>query len=75
MDQRDQELLGKQLRQLNPSPRSDGVMILAMVAVFFSGMALGGLLFAQESEPVQIASNDATPLIFLPNGASSTARR
>jgi hypothetical protein len=29
MDQRDQELLDKQLRQLNPSPRSDGVMILA----------------------------------------------
>ncbi len=35
MDQRDQELLDKQLRQLNPSPRSDGVMILAILAVFF----------------------------------------
>jgi hypothetical protein len=75
MNQRDQELLDKQLQQLNPSPRSDGVMIVAMVAVFSSGMALGGFLFSYESEPVQIASNDATPSIFLPNGASSTTRR
>jgi len=35
MDQRDQELLDKQLRQLNPSPRSDSVMMLAILAVFF----------------------------------------
>jgi len=72
MNQRDQELLEKQLRQLNPSVRSDGVMILATVAVFFSGMALGGFLFAHQNEPVQIASNDVTPQIFPPNGAPLT---
>ena len=71
MEQRDQELLDKQLRRLNP-PRSDGVMILAILAVFFAGMALGGFLFAYKSEPMQIASTDATPAIPFPNGAPLT---
>jgi hypothetical protein len=71
MDQRDQELLDKQLRRLNP-PRSDGVMILAILAVFFAGMALGGFLFAYKSEPMQIASNDATPAIPFRSGAPLT---
>jgi hypothetical protein len=75
MDQRDQELLGKQLRQLNPSPRSDGVMILAFLAVFFTGMALGVFLFAYKSEPLQIASNDATTATSVPNGAPPTTLR
>jgi hypothetical protein len=75
MDQRDQELLDKQLRQLNPSPRSDGVLILAMLAVFCIGVALGGFLFAYKSEPVQIALNDAQPAVLIPNGTSSITRR
>jgi hypothetical protein len=37
-------------------PRHDGVIILAIVSVFFAGMALGGALFARKSEPMQIAS-------------------
>jgi hypothetical protein len=73
MDQRDQELLDKQLRRLNP-PRSDGVMILAILTVSFAGMALGGFLFPYKSEPMLIASNDATPAILLPNGAPPTTR-
>jgi hypothetical protein len=73
MDRRDQELLDKQLRRLNP-PRRDSVMILAILAVFFAGMAFGGFLFPYKSEPMQIASNDATPAILLPNGAPPTAR-
>jgi hypothetical protein len=38
-------------------------MTLAILAVFFAGMVLGGFLFAYKSEPMQIASNDATPAI------------
>ena len=72
MDQRDKELLDKQLRSLHFSPRSDGVMVFAFLVAFFTGMALGGFLFAYNSEPMQIASNDATPQIFLPNGAPPT---
>ncbi len=75
MDQRDQELLDKQLRQLNPSPRSDSVMMLAILAVFFAGMALGSFLFAYKSEPLQIASNDATTATSVPNGAPPTTLR
>ena len=76
MDQRDQELLDKQLRQLNPSPRSDSVMMLAILTVFFAGMALGGFLFAYKSEPpVQIAWNDAAPAISLSNGTPPTNLR
>jgi hypothetical protein len=69
MDQRDRELLDKQLRRLHLSPRSDGAMVVAFLA-----MALGGFLFAynNNSEPMQIASIDATPQIFLPNGAPPT---
>jgi hypothetical protein len=44
----------------------------AILAVFFAGMALGGFLFAYKSEPMQIASNDATPAIPFPNGAPLT---
>jgi hypothetical protein len=75
MDQRDQELLDKQLRHLDPYPRSNGVMMLAIPAVFFAGMALGSFLFAYESQPLQIALNDAPHTILIPNGTSSTTLR
>jgi hypothetical protein len=72
MNQHDQELLDKQMRGL--SPRNDGVMILAILTVFFVGIILGGFLSAYESEPIQIAWNDATPEISISNGAPPTAR-
>ncbi len=75
MNQYDQELLDKQLRRLDPAPRNDGVMMLAVLAMFFAGMALGGFLFAYKSEPMQIASNDATFAFHLPNGAPPTMRQ
>jgi sugar (pentulose or hexulose) kinase len=75
MDQRDQELLDKQLRHLNPYPRSDSVMMLAILAVFFAGMALGSFLFASEGQPLQIASNDAMTATSVPNGTPPTTLR
>jgi hypothetical protein len=72
MDQRDQELLDKQTRGLIPPPRHDGVVALAIAAVFFAGMTFGGYLFANKNEPLQIASNGATPAIFLHDGATLT---
>jgi hypothetical protein len=75
MDQRDQELLDKQLRRLNPSPRNNSVMVLAVLGVFFAGVTLGGFLSGHISEATQIASNDATPAISLPNGAPLITRR
>jgi hypothetical protein len=72
MDQRDQELLDKQLRGFNPPPRNDWIIMLVVLAVFFAGVTLGGFLTAYKSKPMQIASNDATPSIFIPNGAPPT---
>jgi hypothetical protein len=74
MDRRDQELLDKQLRRLNPSPLSDRAMVFGFLVAFFTGMALGGFLFEYKIEPMQIALNDAAPAISLSNGVPSTTR-
>lgn len=67
MNQRDQELLEKQLGHLAVAPRRDGVLILAVLAVFFAGMTLGGFLYAYTDEaPMHVAANDVTPA--LPQG-------
>jgi hypothetical protein len=55
MDQRDQELLDKQMRRLSP-PRNDGAIAMMLAAMFLVGISLGGFLSAHESEPIQIAS-------------------
>jgi hypothetical protein len=72
MNRRDQELLDKQLHGLNLTPRSDGVMILAILAVFFTGIAIGGFLYAYTNNPVQIAANDT--VLTQPHGASPITR-
>ena len=59
MDRRDQELLDKQLSHMPIAPRNDGVMILALLAVFFSGMAIGGFFYAYAHAPMQFAANQA----------------
>jgi hypothetical protein len=58
MNQREQDLLDKQLRWLSPTPRNDCVMILAIVAAFVAGTILGAL-FLHQSDPMQIVSNSA----------------
>jgi hypothetical protein len=63
MNRRDQELLQKQLHSIYAAPRSDGVLMLAVLAVFFAGIALGGFLYAFTAEPLQIAANDTPPAI------------
>jgi hypothetical protein len=47
---------------------------LSVVAVFFAGMILGGILVPHESELMRIASNDAPAAISLLNGAPPTTR-
>jgi hypothetical protein len=67
MDQHDRELLDKQLGRLAPRPRSDGALFLAIMAVFFGGMALGGFLFGYEAGPTRIAANNAPPALSFPH--------
>jgi hypothetical protein len=54
MDQRDQEFLSKQLSHLPPpTPGSSGTMMLAMAAVFLTGVTLGALMFEYKAPPTQ----------------------
>jgi hypothetical protein len=58
MTPRDQELLDKQLRTVDSRP-AEGVLMLAIAAVFFTGMAFGGFLFAYTDQPpLRVAAND-----------------
>ena len=61
MDRRDRELLDKQLHHLQTIPHNDGIMALALLTVFFTGMAVGGFAYAYTGAPVQIAATQATP--------------
>ena len=44
MDQRDWELLAKQMRG-SILPRNDGIVVLTIAAMFLAGLAVGGILF------------------------------
>ena len=58
MTPRDQELLEKQLHGIDNRP-ADGVLMVAIAAVFFAGMAAGGFLFAYTDQPpLRLAAND-----------------
>lgn len=50
---------------------SDGVLTLAVLAVFLAGIALGGFLYAFTSQPgpIQVAQNDFAPAVTLPHNA------
>ena len=67
MDEHDQELLDKQLRRVMPAARRDGVMILAILAIFFAGTALGGFLFGDKSEPTRMAPSNPVPAMAAPS--------
>lgn len=58
MTPQDQELLEKQLRGIDNRP-PEGILMLAIAAVFFAGMAVGGFLFAYtDRPPLRLAAND-----------------
>ena len=61
MDQRDQELLDKQLWGVSPAPPgNEGLIGIAFLAVLFVGIAIGAILFAK----MQAASHDVTALLL-----------
>jgi len=72
MNQRDQELLDKQLWAVSSSPPNNGgILGLGFVAVFLVGFSIGGILFASKTH--QMTSHDATVLAHL-NGSPPTMR-
>jgi uncharacterized membrane protein len=75
MNQRDQELLDRQLSSLRLTPRHDGVMILAILAVFLVGMTAGGFLYAFTERPMQVATNDLAAAVSLSPYTPQIVRR
>jgi hypothetical protein len=63
MNRRDQELLDKQLSSVHLTPRHDGVMILAIFAVFLVGVTVGGFLVAYTDQSMRVAANDLAPAV------------
>jgi hypothetical protein len=63
MNRRDQELLDKQLSGVHLTSRHDGVMILAIFAVFLVGVTVGGFLVAYTDQPMRVAANDLAPAV------------
>ena len=59
MNTRDQALLDKQLRWLNPARRRGGARLLATAAVLLAGITFGGSMFAYASHPRPIASPES----------------
>ena len=75
MNQRDQELLDKQLWGVSPTPpRNKGALSLAFLAVFLGGLSIGGFLFAHRSTQAQMSAQDPLIVLSLLNGAPPTLR-
>ena len=75
MNERDQELLDKQLWGVSPSaPRNGGRTGVAFIAVFLAGIAIGDILFAHESTRTETSSHLVTAALSLLNGMPPTAR-
>jgi len=65
MNQRDWELLDKQLWGVSPSsPWRGTAWGLAFVAVFLGGLSIGAILFAQQRQ-TQLTLHDATTVLSL----------
>ena len=73
MDKRDTELLDRELWGVSHSPPPNTAITgFIVIVIFFAGMALGGILFANDGKPPQIASND--PLAAILHSRSSVVR-
>jgi hypothetical protein len=72
MNPQDRELLDKQLRYLHVSPRRDGVVIVVILAMFFGGIIVGGLL-TEPHKATQTASNE--PIASVQNRAPATTQQ
>lgn len=72
MNAQDRELLDKQMRNLHVSPRRDGVVIAAIVAMFFGGIIIGSLLTEPPKTEPPKATQTASiePIASVLNGAA-----
>ena len=75
MNQRDQELLDKQLWGVSRNPpRNGGIIGVGFIAAFLVGIAIGDVLFAHASKRIQTASHNAMAVISLLDSVSPNKR-
>jgi hypothetical protein len=75
MDRRDQELLDRQMRRFQLSPRRDGVIMVGLVVAFLAGMTAGGAFsFGSHSQVQQPSDDGKTTLAFFLDGAQKPTR-
>lgn len=75
MNERDQELLDKQLWGVSSSaPTHGGTMALAFVACFLGGLLIGGILFPHKSSQIQVTTGDTPTTISFLNNSQATLR-
>ena len=75
MNERDQELLDKQLWGVSPSPpRNAGRTGVAFIAVFLAGIAIGDILSRHESTRTETSSHLVTASLPLLNGMRPAVR-
>ena len=65
-NQRDLELLDKELRGVHANPRLErGALGLMVIVAFVGGLLMGGTLFAHKYEKTQMTSYDAASVLSL----------
>ena len=75
MNERDQELLDKQLWGVsNSPPPRGGALVLAFVAAFLGGLLIGEILFPQKNRPIQMTTGDAPIALSLLDNSERTLR-
>jgi hypothetical protein len=66
MNQRDLELLDKELWGVSPNPQLErGALGLMVIVAFVGGLLMGGTLFAHKYEKTQMTSHDAANVLSL----------
>ena len=75
MNERDQELLDRQLWGVSPSsPPRGGSLALAFVASFLGGLLIGGILLPHKSNQVRVTTGDTPTALSLLDNSQATLR-
>ena len=74
MNRREWELLDKQLGVVDHPPMGGAVLSFGFIAVFLSGLLLGGWLFAHKSNQMQVTSGEQIIALFNANDSPPAAR-
>jgi hypothetical protein len=68
-------IVGQTAEQDSGANEQEGTVSVALLAMFFTGMALGGFVVGYRHRPAQFAANTAAPPIFYNGGAAPVLQR